>query len=247
MARKGGYQKPWSAKEDRLLRTKYPTLGVEKASRLLKRPINGVRNRAYKLGVSVDDKVAKPGRPSVYTKAEDALICRFFPKIPTTELAGQMGKSLKAIGARAILLGLKGPQLTKRQRKRYRINPKTGCWEWLGYIDKKGYAIGRGNKGVTIYAYRQSYIESKGPIPEDCEVDHRCRNRRCINPEHLEAVTHAVNVQRGRVAKLTEEDVDFIRANRGILAKQLAQQFNVHKETIYRVRRADTWRHESGT
>ena len=52
-------------------------------------------------------------------------------------------------------------------------------------------------RGRYELAHRFIWIQSIGPIPNDFEIDHRCRNRRCVNVDHLEAVTSRVNVLRG--------------------------------------------------
>lgn len=71
----------------------------------------------------------------------------------------------------------------------------TGCWLWLGFTDKDGY--GRyGGRG----AYVVSYEDHVGPIPEGMELDHLCRQRLCIRPEHLEPVTRHENVIRAKAA-----------------------------------------------
>ena len=66
-----------------------------------------------------------------------------------------------------------------------------GCWEWLGSTST-GYGCFR--RG---YAHRYSYELHKGAIPDGLQIDHLCRNRLCVNPDHLEAVTVRVNVLRG--------------------------------------------------
>jgi len=69
----------------------------------------------------------------------------------------------------------------------------SGCWEWQGAKYPTFYIAGK-----YIQAYRFAYnLRHRYQVPQPFEMDHLCRNPRCINPDHLEPVTHRENVARG--------------------------------------------------
>lgn len=71
-----------------------------------------------------------------------------------------------------------------------------GCWPWHAGLDGHGYGKFWLN-GKMRQAYKVMYELLVGPVPSGTELDHTCRNRVCVNPGHLEPVTHRENVRRG--------------------------------------------------
>lgn len=78
----------------------------------------------------------------------------------------------------------------------YILDPETGCWVWQLAIGGTGYGTITVN-GRTMRAHRVYYARERGDIPEGLVLDHLCRNRRCVNPAHLEPVTDRENILRG--------------------------------------------------
>lgn len=70
-----------------------------------------------------------------------------------------------------------------------------GCWEWMAGLYPNGY--GQFWAGKQVRAHRWSYEQARGEIPEGLQIDHLCRNKICVNPDHLEAVSQLENIRRG--------------------------------------------------
>lgn len=78
-----------------------------------------------------------------------------------------------------------------------------GCHLWTARLDRDGYGMHKVGKPNVFRAHRVAYMLAHGPIPTDQQLDHLCRNRACVNPDHLEPVTTLVNTRRSeRVASM---------------------------------------------
>ena len=78
------------------------------------------------------------------------------------------------------------------------VGQRDECWLWTAHTAGGGYGYYRpGGKAPMVPAHRVAYELLIGPIPDGLQLDHLCRVRACVNPDHLEAVTQTVNVLRG--------------------------------------------------
>lgn len=152
---------------------------------------------------------------------------------------------------RALLGHVKGQNIpyinghNRRKSERYVIEDRgyeTPCHIWQLAISQWGYGLeaqGYAQKAAHVAAWERQY----GKVPDGYQLDHLCRQRSCINPDHLEPVIPAVNIQRGDKARLTPEDVRSIRRllDKGLTQKAIAPMFGVCRGTIGAIARGKTW------
>ena len=121
----------------------------------------------------------------------------------------------------------------------------TPCWIWQHAKNHAGYGVTTVS-GTSTLAHRASYQMYVGSIPLGLQLDHLCRVRACVNPDHLEPVTGTVNVRRSAVAKLTPDAVAEIPATPATQTT-LAAQHGVTQGHVSRIKNNLTWREEEPT
>jgi len=116
-------------------------------------------------------------------------VCGLEFRITPSRAASAVCCSRKCLSARCLSLA------NERFDRRVEERP-SGCWEWTGACTQGYGTFGVGDR--LVRAHRYSYERHRGAIPKGLSLDHLCRNTKCVNPLHLEAVTHQENVRRGR-------------------------------------------------
>jgi hypothetical protein len=145
------------------------------------------------------------------------------------------------------------------------IPTESGCLEWtMATVDGYGViGVKKEGKAFTLYAHRVAWVvANEQPIPDHLVIAHKCDNRSCVNPDHLECVTESKNIKdsflRGGAvhfcgeqswnAVLTDKKVRSLRVlhhEYGMRVCWLAKQFGINPRTIHRAIYRRTWRHVS--
>lgn len=140
-----------------------------------------------------------------FTLEDIKILTDFYGKIPTKDLAEILNRSVGVICHKAYKLKItvKGLSAIDRFMRNIFLSDKTynnePCWQWTGSKDSFGYGlIGINNK--LHKAHRWIYKKRRGNIKSGLELDHLCGNASCVNPNHLEAVTHQMNMSRSIAA-----------------------------------------------
>lgn len=141
-------------------------------------------------------------------------------------------------------------------------NLKSGCIEWLGYLNSQGYGHIPDYYWARYYkitkAHQLSYIIYKGDYNRKLCICHRCNNSTCINPRHLYAGTHKDNMRdmvrakrfnnhkgsKNSQAKLTEQEVYEIRDLCTVLKYiDIAPLYNISDTLVRYIHKRQIWKH----
>jgi hypothetical protein len=120
----------------------------------------------------------------------------------------------------------------------------TPCWIWQRSVSS-GYGMAwDGTTKKMVRAHRLMYERYRGHIEEGLQLDHLCRVRNCVNPDHLEPVTMLENIRRGEASKLNQMQVEQIRhrCDLGESGKSIAKDFNIAPAYVTQIRRRKRWK-----
>ena len=115
---------------------------------------------------------------------------------------------------------------------------ESGCWEWQRALNSEGYPV-ISSYGSNLRVHRLM-MQGYGPMPKHLIVCHNCLNKRCINPEHLRLDTHRSNRRDADCAKLTVDQVEYIKTS-SKTNRELADELPVGIRHIWGIRNGERW------
>jgi hypothetical protein len=115
----------------------------------------------------------------------------------------------------------------------------TPCWIWRLVIHKNGYGTVQ-VRGRRWQAHIWMWVQRNGPVPAGQQLDHLCKVRACVNPDHLEPVTPVENVRRSSATRLTLEQAREIKASVGTNIA-VAARYGVSDVLVSLIRRGKVW------
>lgn len=145
-----------------------------------------------------------PGNAKIKQRSWEGILCAAGECLSRPTSNGYCIKHYKRI-RRHGHTGLREPQSISAYMSEHTITGSTPdvmpglgrCHEWTGTIGANGYGYVGLRTHYKQLAHRVAFEVAKGIIPEGLVIDHLCRNRSCVNPDHLEAVTNQENMRRG--------------------------------------------------
>lgn len=127
--------------------------------------------------------------------------------------------------------------------KNFYVDKNTGCWIWKKRLNIGGYAICTATKGLSQVVHKTIFMLFFGEVLKGKQLDHLCRNRKCVNPFHLEVVSTAENVRRGLSTKLNKKIINniFLLSKQGKKQVEIAKMFKLNQSHISRILNKKRW------
>ena len=146
---------------------------------------------------------------------------------------------------------LRGVEPIERFNQKYIIDEETGCWNWLGCLDKDGYGFFMKNSSKNILAHRFSYEYFVSPLKEGFVICHNCQNRKCVNFNHLRQDTQKSNCVEKAYLNTHPKQIlsveEVIQIKKELLhpyhgqQKDLAHFYKVNPSTISSIKKGRMW------